>query len=47
MTYHDLGLDFQDDSEQKGNMATSRRDIRKGQGRDVVLPVADILHGLQ
>ena len=47
MTYRDLGLDFQDDSEQKGYMATSRRDIRKGQRRDVVQPVADILHGLQ
>lgn len=47
MTYHDLGLDFQDDCEQKGDMATSGRDVRKGQGCHVVLPMADILHGLQ
>ena len=46
-TYHCLGLAFQDDSEQAGDMATPGGDVREGQDCHVVLPMADILYGVQ
>lgn len=42
-----IGLAFEDECKQKGDLAALGGDVRQGEDVDVVPPLANILHGLR